>query len=78
MTWDIVVGLIALIGVFGTIAGWSGKLSKTLANLETTLQALNKTLDELKRNNKESHKEIYGRLAEHETRITRLEEHTDI
>ena len=73
MTWEIVAGIIALIGVFGTVAGWSGKLSKTLASLEATLQALRKTLDELKENNKQSHKDIYNRLDDQESRISRLE-----
>ena len=74
MTWEIVAGIIALIGIFGTVAGWSGKLSKTLASLEATLQALKETLEELKENNRASHQEIYKRLEEHGKKIARLEE----
>lgn len=73
MTWEIVVGIIALIGVFGTVAGWASKLAKTLTSLETTLKILNKTLDELKQSNKESHNDIYHKLNEHDGRIARLE-----
>ena len=62
-----------MFGFVCTIAGYSGKLSKTLASLETTLKALKETLDDLKESNKESHKEFYDKLADHESRIKRLE-----
>lgn len=78
MSWDIVAGIIALIGVFGTIATWSGKLSRTLASLEVTLNALRDTLEELKENNRESHKDIYHRLDEHQDWITRLRDKAGI
>ena len=73
MTWEIVLGIIALIGVFGTVAGWTGKLSKTLASLETTLKALKETLEELKENNRASHKDIYNKIDDHDARISKLE-----
>lgn len=73
MSWEIVAGIITLFGFIFTIAGYSGKLSKTLASLETTLKALKETLDDLKESNKESHKEFYDKLANHEGRIKRLE-----
>lgn len=76
MTWEIVAGIIALIGVFGTVATWSSKLSRTLASLEATLEALRGTLKELKTNNTESHKEFYKRLDDHEQRIDHLEYQT--
>lgn len=72
MTWEIVVGIIALIGVFSTVATWSSKLSRTLASLEVTLNALRDTLEELKKDNRASHKEIYAKLDEHQDKITRI------
>ena len=77
MTWEIVAGIIALIGVFGTVATWASKLSRTLANLESTLKALDNTLQELKDNNHESHKEFYKRLNDHDCRIAQLEDWRD-
>ena len=62
MTWGIVVGIIALIGVFGSVATWASKLSRSLSSLETTLKNLDETLQELKDTNHESHKEFYKRL----------------
>lgn len=72
MSWEIVAGIIALVGFVGTIATWSGKLSRTLASLEVTLNALRDTLEELKKDNRASHKEIYARLDEHQERIVRI------
>lgn len=74
MTWEIVAGIIALVGVFGTVATWSSKLSRTLASLEVTLAALDKTLQDLKDNNRESHEEFHKRLSDHEGRIIHLED----
>ena len=73
MSWEIVVGIIALIGVFSTIATWASKPSRSLSSLETTLKGLDETLQELKDNNHESHKEFYKRLNEHDCRIAKLE-----
>lgn len=74
MTWEIVAGIIALAGFVLTIAGYSSKLSKTIASLEATLVALNKTLEELKGSNKDDHKEFHKRLDKHEGRIIQLED----
>lgn len=74
MTWEIVAGIIALIGVFGTVATWSSKLSRTLTSLESTLKSLQITLKELKDHNHETHKEFRTKLDNHEGRITRLED----
>ncbi|MGN0180405.1 MAG: hypothetical protein ACI4DY_13360 [Monoglobaceae bacterium] len=73
MNWEIVAGIITLLGAFGLVAGWTSKLSRTLASLETTLTALDKTLKELRDSNRESHKEFYTKLENHEGRITALE-----
>ncbi len=66
MTWEIVVGLIALVGFVGSIATWFSKLSKTLGVLESTIQTLNKTIDEFKRNSHETHRELFVKFGNHE------------
>lgn len=73
MTWEIVLGIIALVGFIGTVATYASKQSSILAKLETTLDALNATLEELKENNRASHKDIYNKLAEHDRIITELQ-----
>ena len=75
MSWEIVTGIIALIGVFSVIATWSGKLTRTLTGLEATIKSLNKVLEELKGNNKEEHKAFYKKIEDHEERLLLLEDH---
>ena len=75
MSWEIVTGIIALIGVFSVVATWSGKLTRTLTGLEATIKSLNRVLEELKENNREAHKEFYDKLEDHEERLLLLEDH---
>lgn len=73
MTWEIVAGIIALAGFVITIATYASKQSSLLAELKATLDALNRTLEELKENNRASHKDIYNKLDDHDARISKLE-----
>ena len=80
MSWEIAVGVIALLGFAGSIATWVSKLSKTLAVLETTINTLNEVIGELKNSSHDTHKEMFHRISEselvlenHEGRIKSLE-----
>ena len=73
MTWEIAAGIIALASFVITISTYASKQSSILAELKATLDALNKTLEELKENNRASHKDIYNKLDDHDTRISKLE-----
>ncbi len=73
MTWEIVVGIIALVGLVGTFVGAAVKVGKTMAMLDTTIKDLKETLMDFRANNKESHKEFYEKLDNHEHRICLLE-----
>ena len=75
MTWEIVAGIISLLGVFGLVAGWTAKLSRALATLDTTIKALNETITTVQDNNRASHKDFYKKLDDHEIRIVKLEDH---
>lgn len=73
MTWEIVVGIIALVGLIGTFVGAAWKVSNTLATLNATINSLQKTLDEFRNDNKASHGEIYNKLNDHDRRLASLE-----
>ena len=75
MPWEDIKGWIAVIGFIGTIIAYTSKQSNVLTKLETTLKALNDTLEELKENNRESHKDIYKRLGEHDREIQELKDY---
>lgn len=80
MTWEIVLGIIALFGFIGTVGTWISKLSKTLGILENTIGILNRTIDEFKKNSHLTHEKLFDRLTKdekaienHEVRIRDLE-----
>ncbi len=67
------MGIFALAAFVISIVTIAGKQAGVLARLETTLKALNKTLDELKESNRVSHKDIYDKIADHEKRVGDME-----
>lgn len=69
MTWEIVLGIIALVGFIGTVGTWISKLSKTLGILENTIGILNRTIDEFKKNSHTTHEKLFERLNENEKTI---------
>ena len=84
MTWEIVIGIIALVGFIGSIGVWVSKLSTTLATLSTTIELLVNTVKEFKSNSHDTHSKLFEKIGEHrnvlsdhETRIKILEEKED-
>ena len=80
MTWEIALGIFALVTFIGTVGMWISKLSKTLGILENTIGTLNTTISDLKRNSHATHEKLFERLTEdekqlenHELRIQGLE-----
>lgn len=69
MSWEIVVGIIALVGFLGTVSTWVWKLAGTLTKLGDGLTALS----DFKANADKEHKEIHETLDDHEIRIHDLE-----
>lgn len=70
MSWEIVVGIIALVGFLGTVSSWVWKLSGTLTRLGEGLNSLS----DFKARAKEEHREIHETLDNHEVRIHDLEQ----
>lgn len=71
MSWEIVVGIIALVGFLGTVSSWVWKLSGTLAKLSDGLNSLS----DFKKNADREHRAIHETLDDHELRIHDLENH---
>lgn len=85
MTWEIFLGIVALVGFCVTIATPLMKLSKTMTELNVNMQNLNQAMNTLTANNTESHRRIWAhndeqdeRLDNHEKRITKIETKMDI
>lgn len=73
MTWEIALGIFALAAFVISIVTIAVKWAGVISRLEATLTALNETLEELKENNRASHKDIYDKLGDHDKRISKLE-----
>lgn len=85
MTWEIFLGIVALVGFCVTIVTPLMKLSKTMTELNINMQNLNQAMNTLTANNTESHRRIWAhndeqdeKLENHEKRITKIETKMDI
>lgn len=85
MTWEIFLGIVALVGFCVTTATPLMKLSKTMTELNINMQNLNQAMNTLTANNAESHRRIWAhneeqdeKLENHEKRITKIETKMDI
>lgn len=77
MTWEIVLGIIALTGFVGTFIGAAVKMTSTIYTLDVTLKDLKETLNDFKLEDRSVHKSFSNKLENHESRITRLESECD-
>lgn len=71
--WTVVVALATIIGLFMAVGKPILDLNTTITELKTTVQEMIKDLKELKEDNSASHKDMNDKIANHESRITVLE-----
>ena len=73
MSWEIVVGIITLVGFIISVASIAVKLASIVAKLQASIDSLNQTLETMQNDNKEIRQTIREDLDDHESRITILE-----
>ena len=85
MTWEIFLGIVALVSFMITVISPLMKLSKTMTELNVNMQNLNQAMNTLTSNNTESHRRIWehneeqdSKIENHEKRITKIETKMDI
>lgn len=71
--WDVLVVIIAVVGLFATVLPFFTKLNRTLGELNATVEQMQLVISNFERNSRETHGKIYNKLDDHETRISRLE-----
>lgn len=83
MTWEIFISLLSCVVALITIGSIAVKVAKALTSntdaidkLRNAQEDLKDALVEFKDTNKETHREFYKRLDDHEKRITILEQDT--
>lgn len=80
MTWEIVVGIIALFGFLVSVVTPLTKLTKIMTELTISVEGLKEAIKQMGDKNTESHKRIWEHnteqdelLENHEKRITKIE-----
>ena len=73
MTWEIVTGLIVLVGFIISIGTIVYKLSRILTKLESAVDGLRYALTKFSENNASEHTRIFEFIESHEKRLTILE-----
>ena len=73
MTWGMLSALIVIVGTLVSLGTVLAKLIRVLTRLDDTVKQLRADLDRQREENRESHKRIYDRLDDHESRIVELE-----
>lgn len=73
MTWEIVVGLLSLVGSLIAVMNVVVRVNKSLTTLEAAVQRL----DEIVREQAGKNEQFSARIGEHETRIVLLENSGD-
>ena len=77
MTWEIMSALIVIVGTLVSLGTVLAKLIRVLTRLDDTVKQLRADLDRQREENRESHKRIYDRLDDHESRIVELERNVE-
>jgi len=83
--WGVVSVIVTLLGIGGPFCAITYKYTTTVTKLTVTLESLQECIKELRESNKESHGRIHckldehdGSLADHDKRITVLENKGEI
>lgn len=80
MTWEIVIGIIALFGFIVSVVTPITKLTKIMTELNFSVLGLKETVGQMNTKNTESHRRIWEhneeqdiKINDHERRITKIE-----
>lgn len=73
MTWEIFLGIVALVSFVSAIGAIVFKASKVLTSLEVSVNGLSDTLKDFKTDSKADRKELHDKIDDHEQRIGKLE-----
>ena len=74
MTWEIALGIFALIAAFVPVINVVVKVNKTLCSLEIVVKQIQEWIEDQSAKNGI----FYTRLSEHEIRLTKIEDHLEM
>lgn len=73
MSWEIVTGLIVLVGFIVSVGTIVYRLAKILTKLETAVDNLRETITTIKDNNANEHERIFDAIEKIDRRLTVIE-----
>ena len=73
MTWEIVLGIFAVVSFAAVVIGWSSKISGTLSKLNESVDNLNRTVEKFQNSSDRIHNQLFDRVNENEKAIARHE-----
>lgn len=80
MTWEIALGIFAIVSFAAVVIGWSSKISGTLSKLNTSVDNLNRTVEKFQNSSDKIHQQLFDKvndqgktIVDHEARIKSLE-----
>lgn len=71
--WDVFLVLVEVVGFLVLILSFTSKFNQTLGEFRATISELKDAVKSMKRESRETHKELFEKLDDHETRISHLE-----
>lgn len=71
--WDVFLILGEIVAFVAVIVKLSSSFNQTLGEFRAVISQLKETVGEMKKSSRETHKDIFTKLDDHETRISHLE-----
>lgn len=71
--WDVFLILAEIVAFISVILSFSSKFNQTLGEFRAVISQLKETVANMQTNSRDTHKTLFKKIDEHETRISRLE-----
>lgn len=71
--WNVFLIIVEIVAFLSVFVSFTSKLSQALGEFRTAIEQLKDTVADIQQNSRKTHKEIFDKLDDHETRISHLE-----
>lgn len=71
--WDVFLVIAEIAAFLAVILSFTSKFNQTLGEFRAVIAQLKETVSNLQKTNRETHKDIFDKLENHERRISHLE-----
>lgn len=71
--WNIFLVVVEIVAFVGVFVSFTSKFSQSIGEFRAVIVELKDTVKDMQKNSRQTHKEIFDKLDDHETRISHLE-----